>query len=74
MENRNISVFGLGGVGGMLLTTVVLLSILVVLTVLGISAQQDVMQKPYEYDRSELAGVKMLDSYDTESKIMRSKE
>ena len=74
MENQNRSVFGLGGVGGMLLTTVVLLSILVVLTVLGISAQQDVMQKPYEYDRSELADVKMLDSYDTESKIMRSKE
>ncbi|MCI6565191.1 MAG: DUF4006 family protein [Campylobacter sp.] len=74
MENQNRSVFGLGGVGGMLLTTVVLLSILVVLTVLGISAQQDVMQKPYEYDRSELADVKMLDSYETESKIMRSKE
>ena len=74
MENQNRSVFGLGGVGGMLLTTVVLLSILVVLTVLGISAQQDVMQKPYEYDRSELADGKMLDSYETESKIMRSKE
>lgn len=74
MENQNRSVFGLGGVGGMLLTTVVLLFILVVLTMLGISAQQDVMQKPYEYDRSELAGVKMLDSYETESKIMRSKE
>ena len=74
MENQNRSVFGLGGVGGMLIATVLLLSILVVLTLLGISAQQDVMQKPYEYDRSELAGVKMLDSYDTESKIMRSKE
>ena len=74
MENQNRSVFGVGGVGGMLIATVLLLSILVVLTVLGISAQQDVMQKPYEYDRSELAGVKMLDSYDTESKIMRSKE
>lgn len=74
MENQNRSVFGLGGVGGMLIATVLLLSILVVLTVLGISAQQDVMQKPYEYDRSELASVKMLDSYDTESKIMRSKE
>ena len=74
MENQNRSVFGLGGVGGMLLTTVVLLSILVVLTVLGIQAQQDVMQKPDEYDRSELADVKMLDSYETESKIMRSKE
>lgn len=74
MENQNRSVFGFGGVGGMLIATVLLLSILVVLTVLGISAQQDVMQKPYEYDRSELADVKMLDSYETESKIMRSKE
>lgn len=74
MENQNRCVFGLDGVSGMLIVTVLLLSILVVLTVLGISAQQDVMQKPYEYDRSELAGVKMLDSYDTESKIMRSKE
>lgn len=74
MENQNRCVFGLGGVGGMLIATVLLLSILVVLTILGIGAQQDVMQKPYEYDRSELAGVKMLDSYDTESKIMRSKE
>ena len=74
MENQNRSVFGLGGVGGMLIASVLLLSNLVVLTVLGISAQQDVMQKPYEYDRSELADVKMLDSYETESKIMRSKE
>lgn len=74
MENQNRCVFGLNGVSGMLIATVLLLSILVVLTVLGILAQQDVMQKPYEYDRSELAGVKMLDSYDTESKIMRSKE
>ena len=74
MENQNRSVFGFGGVGGMLIATVLLLSILVVLTVLGIQAQQDVMQKPYEYDRSELADVKMLDSYETESKIMRSKE
>ena len=48
MENQNRSVFGFGGVGGMLIATVLLLSILVVLTVLGISAQQDVMQKPYE--------------------------
>ena len=74
MENQNRSVFGFGGVGGMLIATVLLLSILVVLTALGIQAQQDVMQKPYEYDRSELADVKMLDSYETESKIMRSKE
>lgn len=74
MENQNRTLFGLGGIGGMLIATVLLLAILVVLTILGLGAQQSVMQKPYEYDRSELAGVKMLDSYDTESKIMRSKE
>ena len=48
MENMNRSVFGFGGVGGMLITTAILLSILVVLTYLGIVAQQDVMQKPYK--------------------------
>ena len=48
MENMNRSVFGFGGVGGMLITTAILLSILVVITYLGIVAQQDVMQKPYK--------------------------
>lgn len=48
MENMNRSVFGFGGVGGMLIATAILLSILVVLTYLGIVAQQDVMQKPYK--------------------------
>ena len=48
MENMNRSVFDFGGVGGMLITTAILLSILVVLTYLGIVAQQDVMQKPYK--------------------------
>ena len=48
MENMNRSVFGFCGVGGMLITTAILLSILVVLTYLGIVAQQDVMQKPYK--------------------------
>ena len=48
MENMNRSVFGFGGVSGMLVTTAILLSILVVLTYLGIVAQQDVMQKPYK--------------------------
>ncbi len=45
MENTNRSVFL--GVGGMLVTTVILLTILAVLTMFGIKAQQDVMQKPY---------------------------
>ncbi len=38
--NENRSVFALDGVTGMLIATVLLLSILAVLTVLGIGAQQ----------------------------------
>lgn len=74
MENQERSVFGLGGVGGMLIATVLLLTILAVLTCLGIFAQQDVMQKPYEFERGELSGVKMFETYEVESSIMRSKE
>ncbi len=39
-ENTNRAVFGLNGVTGMLIATVLLLSILVVLTVWGIGVQQ----------------------------------
>ncbi len=47
MENTNRSVFGLSGVTGMLIATVLLLSILAGLTVWGIKAQQEVANKPY---------------------------
>lgn len=46
-ENTNRGVFALNGVTGMLIATVLLLSILAGLTCWGISAQQSVMQKPY---------------------------
>ena len=46
MENTNRNVFGLHGITGMLIATVLHLSILAVLTVLGISAQQEVANKP----------------------------
>lgn len=46
--NTNRSIFALNGVTGMLIATVLLLSILGVLTFLGIKAQQDVAQKPYQ--------------------------
>ena len=48
MENTNRSVFGIHGVTGMLIATVLLLSILGVLTYLGILAQQDAIfiEKP----------------------------
>ncbi len=48
MENTNRNVFGLHGITGMLIATVLLLSILAGLTVWGISAQQEVANKPYE--------------------------
>jgi len=47
MENTNRSVFGLNGVTGMLIATVLLLSILAGLTIWGIKAQQEVANKPY---------------------------
>ena len=47
MENTNRGVFTLSGVTGMLIATVLLLSILVVLTIFGIKAQQEVANKPY---------------------------
>jgi NADH:ubiquinone oxidoreductase subunit 3 (subunit A) len=48
MENTNRNVFGLHGIAGMLIATVLLISILVVLTILGLKAQQEVANKPYE--------------------------
>ena len=47
MENTNRGVFIFCGVTGMLIATVLLLSILVVLTIFGIKAQQEVANKPY---------------------------
>ncbi len=39
-ENTNRAIFGLNGITGMLIATVLLLSILVVLTIWGIGVQQ----------------------------------
>ncbi len=47
-ENTFRHVFSLSGVTGMLIATVLLLSILVGLTWWGILAQQSVMQEPYK--------------------------
>lgn len=58
-ENTNRNVFGLHGITGMLIATVLLLSILGVLTVWGISAQQSVADKPYEI--SNPASIQMID-------------
>ena len=59
MENINRNVFGLHGITGMLIATVLLLSILAGLTVWGISAQQIVADKPYEIKNPQ--AIKMVD-------------
>lgn len=53
-ENTNRSVFGLHGVTGMLIATVLLLSILTVLTILGIGVQANEAQNYYQIDAKEL--------------------
>ena len=47
MDNTNRNVFGLHGITGMLIATVLLLSILGMLTFFGLKAQQAVADKPY---------------------------
>lgn len=69
MENSNRCVFSLSGVSGMLIATVLLLSILAGLTVWGLKAQQDVMQKPYKIENAEQ--IKMFDSKREEHIIIK---
>ncbi|MGP1485625.1 MAG: DUF4006 family protein [Campylobacter sp.] len=54
MENTNRNVFALNGVTGMLIATVLLLSILGILTYFAINIQHDVAIKPYALDGKEL--------------------
>ena len=60
MENTNRNVFGLDGITGMLIATVLLLGILAGLTVWGISAQQYAADNPYEITNPQ--AIKMIDS------------
>ncbi|AQW85625.1 putative protein (DUF4006 domain) [Campylobacter pinnipediorum subsp. caledonicus] len=52
MQNENRSIFALNGVTGMLIATVLLLSILGVLTYFAIIIQQDVSTKPYKIENA----------------------
>ena len=52
--NENRSVFALDGVTGMLIATVLLLSILAFLTVLGIGAQQNNATTYYKLDEKQI--------------------
>lgn len=62
MENTNRSVFALNGVTGMLIATVLLLSILGCLTYLGILAQKDVAIKPYTIENVNAIKFKSVDN------------
>lgn len=59
-ENTNRNVFGLNGVTGMLIATVLLLTILAVLTVVGIGVQASQAQNYYEIDNA--SGLQMNNS------------
>ncbi|MFY4755437.1 DUF4006 family protein [Campylobacter jejuni] len=69
MENNNRCVFSLSGVTGMLIATILLLAILVVLTIWGLKAQQEVMQKPYSL--KDVQSVKMFGSKEQDHRSIK---
>lgn len=68
MENTNRNIFGLHGITGMLIATVLLLSILAVLTCWAISAQQEVADKPYKI--TDPQALKMRDTANANQKTL----
>ncbi|MGI8097703.1 DUF4006 family protein [Campylobacter jejuni] len=69
MENNKRCVFSLSGVTGMLIATVLLLAILAVLTIWGLKAQQEVMQKPYSL--KDVQSVKMFGSKEQDHRSIK---
>ncbi|EEU6696561.1 DUF4006 family protein [Campylobacter jejuni] len=69
MENNNRCVFSLSGVTGMLIATVLLLAILAVLTIWGLKAQQEMMQKPYSL--KDVQSVKMFGSKEQDHRSIK---
>ncbi|AJC93709.1 DUF4006 family protein [Campylobacter volucris] len=69
MENSNRCVFSLSGVSGMLVATVLLLTILAALTVWGLRTQQEVMQKPYKLENA--SEIKMFNSKEADHIIIK---
>ena len=67
-NNTKRSVFALNGVTGMLIATVLLLSIVAVLTCVGIGVQQSVMQKPYKLNNP--TSVEMRSSIEVQKNTM----
>ncbi len=69
MENTNKrSIFALDGITGMLIATVLLLSILAGLTVWGLSVQQAVANKPYKI--TDPQALKMRDAANANQKAI----
>lgn len=68
MENTNRSIFALDGITGMLIATVLLLSILVGFTVWGLGAQQAVANKPYKIIDPQ--ALKMRDAANINQKVI----
>lgn len=68
MENTNRNVFGLHGITGMLIATVLLLSILVGLTIWGLKTQQAVADKPYKI--TDPQALKMRDTTNASQKVI----
>jgi hypothetical protein len=66
MENR--SLFALDGITGMLIATVLLLSILALLTVLGLGAQQANADKFYSIENAK--DIKMIDDNTAKHRVM----
>ena len=66
--NENRSVFALDGITGMLIATVLLLSILAGLTVWGIVVQNDNMDKFYKIENADQ--IKMISTENAKHRVM----
>ena len=62
MENNNRNVFALNGISGFLIAVVLLLSILAVLTYVGIGLQKEVATKPYSLKDAASIEMESVDS------------
>lgn len=68
-ENKNRHIFSLSGITGMLIATLLLISILVGLTWWGILAQQSVAQTPYKL--KDPAGIQMISTDNAKHKVIK---
>ncbi|OUT10827.1 N- methylation [Campylobacter concisus] len=62
MENKNRNIFALNGISGYLVAVLLLLSILGVLTYIGIGLQKDVATKPYSLKNASSIEMKSVDN------------